>query len=314
MKIKERFSRRARAELWAQVCRNREYYLLLAPFALLFTCFFLVPIGASIVLGFTDFNMVQMPDFVGLQNYVRMFFDDSVFLVALKNTLLYALFTGPLSYVICLFFAWLVNELKPWLRTIFTFLLYIPAMSSAVFTVWAFIFSGDQYGLINSALMNLGLVREPVQWLTNPATVLWVVIGVQIWMSLGASFLSFLAGFQGIDRQQYEAAAIDGVSNRLQEFWLITLPNMGPQLLFGAVMQIGAAFAAGEVGTALLNAAGAGAVATDYAATTLITHMMEVGTVRNEMGYAFALSVFLFLLIVIFNSIIRRVLRRFTDS
>lgn len=313
MKAKERFSKAARREFWAKVRRNKEYYLLLAPFALLFACFFLIPIGASVILSFSDFNMVQFPDFVGLQNYVRMFFDDSVFLIAMKNTLLYALFTGPLSYVICLFFAWLVNELKPWLRTIFTFLLYIPAMSSAVFTVWAFIFSGDQYGLVNSFLMQLGLVREPVQWLSDPDYVLWIVIGVQLWMSLGAAFLSFLAGFQGIDRQQYEAAAIDGVSNRLQEFWLITLPNMGPQLLFGAVMQIGAAFAAGEVGAALLNAAGAGGIATDYAATTLITHMLEVGTVRNEMGYAFAISVFLFLLMLGFNAVIRRVLRRFTE-
>ena len=252
MKMRKRFSRAALGELWASVRRNKEYYFLLAPFAILFTCFFLIPIGTSVALSFSDFNMVQFPDFVGLQNYVRMFFDDSVFLIAVKNTLLYALFTGPLSYVICLFFAWLVNELTPWLRTIFTFLLYIPAMSSAVFTVWAFIFSGDQYGLVNSFLMQLGLLREPVQWLNDPDYVLWVVIGVQLWMSLGAAFLSFLAGFQGIDRQQYEAAAIDGVSNRLQEFWRITLPNMGPQLLFGAVMQIGAAFAAGEVGTALL--------------------------------------------------------------
>lgn len=313
MKMRKRFSRAALGELWASVRRNKEYYFLLAPFAILFTCFFLIPIGTSVALSFSDFNMVQFPDFVGLQNYVRMFFDDSVFLIAVKNTLLYALFTGPLSYVICLFFAWLVNELTPWLRTIFTFLLYIPAMSSAVFTVWAFIFSGDQYGLVNSFLMQLGLVREPVQWLNDPDYVLWIVIGVQLWMSLGAAFLSFLAGFQGIDRQQYEAAAIDGVSNRLQEFWRITLPNMGPQLLFGAVMQIGAAFAAGEVGTALLSAAGAGGIATDYAATTLITHMLEVGTVRNEMGYAFAISVFLFLLMIAFNAMIRRVLRRFTE-
>ncbi len=313
MKMRKRFSRAALGELWASVRRNKEYYFLLAPFAILFTCFFLIPIGTSVALSFSDFNMVQFPDFVGLQNYVRMFFDDSVFLIAVKNTLLYALFTGPLSYVICLFFAWLVNELTPWLRTIFTFLLYIPAMSSAVFTVWAFIFSGDQYGLVNSFLMQLGLLREPVQWLNDPDYVLWIVIGVQLWMSLGAAFLSFLAGFQGIDRQQYEAAAIDGVSNRLQEFWRITLPNMGPQLLFGAVMQIGAAFAAGEVGTALLSAAGAGGIATDYAATTLITHMLEVGTVRNEMGYAFAISVFLFLLMIAFNAIIRRVLRRFTE-
>lgn len=296
----------------ARVVRGRSYYAMLAPFAVMFTAFVLAPIAASVVMSFTDFNLVQTPDFVGLQNYIRMFFDDSVFLIAFKNTMLFALFTGPVSYVICLFFAWLVNELRPGLRTIFTFLLYIPAMSSAVYTVWAFIFSGDQYGLVNSVLMNLGIAKEPVQWLSDPDLVIWVVIGVQLWMSLSTAFLSFLAGFQGIDRQQYEAAAIDGVSNRLQEFWLITIPNMGPQLLFGAVMQIGASFAAGEVGTALLTAAGSGTVATDYAATTLVTHMLEMGTTRNEMGYAFAIAVFLFLMMTLFNSVIRRVLKHFT--
>ncbi|WP_418718764.1 carbohydrate ABC transporter permease [Candidatus Allofournierella merdipullorum] len=298
--------------LWTRIVRGRCYYAMLAPFAVMFTAFVLAPIAASVVMSFTDFNLVQTPDFVGLQNYIRMFFDDSVFLIAFKNTMLFALFTGPVSYVVCLFFAWLVNELRPGLRTVFTFLLYIPAMSSAVYTVWAFIFSGDQYGLVNSVLMNLGLAKEPIQWLSDPDLVIWVVIGVQLWMSLSTAFLSFLAGFQGIDRQQYEAAAIDGVSNRLQEFWLITIPNMGPQLLFGAVMQIGASFAAGEVGTALLTAAGSGTVATDYAATTLVTHMLEMGTTRNEMGYAFAIAVFLFLMMTLFNSVIRRVLKHFT--
>lgn len=298
--------------LWARIARNRCYYAMLAPFAVMFTAFVLAPIAASVAMSFTDFNLVQTPDFVGLQNYIRMFFDDSVFLIAFKNTMLFALFTGPVSYAVCLFFAWLVNELRPGLRTVFTFLLYIPAMSSAVYTVWAFIFSGDQYGLVNSVLMDLGLAKEPIQWLSDPDLVIWVVIGVQLWMSLSTAFLSFLAGFQGIDRQQYEAAAIDGVTNRLQEFWLITIPNMGPQLLFGAVMQIGASFAAGEVGTALLTAAGGGTVATDYAATTLVTHMLEMGTTRNEMGYAFAIAVFLFLMMTVFNSIIRRVLKRFT--
>lgn len=298
--------------LWARIARNRCYYAMLAPFAVMFTAFVLAPIAASVAMSFTDFNLVQTPDFVGLQNYIRMFFDDSVFLIAFKNTMLFALFTGPVSYAVCLFFAWLVNELRPGLRTIFTFLLYIPAMSSAVYTVWAFIFSGDQYGLVNSVLMDLGFAKEPIQWLSDPDLVIWVVIGVQLWMSLSTAFLSFLAGFQGIDRQQYEAAAIDGVTNRLQEFWLITIPNMGPQLLFGAVMQIGASFAAGEVGTALLTAAGGGTVATDYAATTLVTHMLEMGTTCNEMGYAFAIAVFLFLMMTVFNSVIRRVLKRFT--
>lgn len=293
---------------------TRNSYLMMLPFGLLFSCFILIPVLASIVLSFTDFNMVQFPSFIGLDNYLRMFMDDSVFLISLKNTIIFAILTGPLSYVMCLFFAWLVNELNDRLRTIFTFFLYIPSMSSALYVVWAFIFSGDQYGLLNSIIMDLGLMKEPQQWLTDPKYIMGAIIVVQLWLSLGTSFLSFIAGFKGVDRQQYEAAAVDGVTNRLQELWLITLPNMGPQLLFGAVMQIGASFAAGSVGMALIQAAGAGAagISTDYAASTLVTHMADMGTVRNEMGYACAIAVFLFIMMIVFNNVIRKALCKFT--
>jgi multiple sugar transport system permease protein len=293
----------------------RVYYLMMAPFGVLFVIFVLVPVISSIALSLSDFNMAQWPRFSGLDNFLRMFMDDSVFMIALKNTMIFALFTGPVSYFLCLIFAWLVNELGNKLRTLFTFLLYIPSMSGAVYVIWAYIFSGDQYGLLNSFLMNFGWIKEPSQWLTDPKTIMVVVIVVQLWLSLGTAFLSFIAGFKGIDPQQYEAGAIDGISNRLQELWHITLPNMGPQLLFGAVMQIGASFAAGAVGTELLKAAGAGeeGIATDYAASTMTTYMAELGTTRYEMGYACAIAVFLFVMMVVFNGVIRKALRRFVD-
>lgn len=299
----------------ALIKRNRSYYLMLLPFGILFFCFILLPILASVVLSFTNFNMVQKPGFVGFDNYVRMFFDDSGFTVSLKNTIVFALFTGPLSYFICLIFAWLVNEFRPAARSVFTFLLYVPSMSTAVYTVWAFIFSGDQYGLLNSIFMSTGFMKEPIQWLTDTRYIMGAIIVVQLWMSLGTSFLSFIAGFQGIDRAQYEAAAIDGISNRLQELVYITLPNMGPQLLFGAVMQIGASFAAGSVGQQLLQAAGAsiGGVSTDYAASTLVTHMSDMGSVRNEMGYACAIAVLLFLMMLLFNSLVQKVLKKYSE-
>ena len=295
--------------------RNRSYYLMLLPFGILFFCFILLPILASVALSFTNFNMVQKPGFVGFDNYVRMFFDDSGFTISLKNTIVFALFTGPLSYFICLIFAWLVNEFRPAARSVFTFLLYVPSMSTAVYTVWAFIFSGDQYGLLNSIFMSTGLMKEPIQWLTDTRYIIGAIIVVQLWMSLGTSFLSFIAGFQGIDRVQYEAAAIDGISNRLQELIYITLPNMGPQLLFGAVMQIGASFAAGSVGQQLLQAAGAsiGGVSTDYAAPTLVTHMNDMASVRNEMGYACAIAVLLFLMMLLFNSLVQKVLKKYGE-
>ncbi len=288
------------------------YYLMLLPFGLLFFFFILLPILASVVLSFTDFNLVQMPRFTGLDNYIRMFFDDSVFTISLNNTIVFALLTGPLSYFICLLFAWLVNEFRPGIRSVFTFMLYVPSLSTAVYTVWAFIFSGDQYGLLNSFLMSMGFLNEPIQWLTDSKYIMGCIIVVQLWMSLGTSFLSFIAGFQGIDHGQYEAGALDGISGRLQELIYITLPNMKPQLLFGAVMQIGASFAAGAVGQALLNAAGATAngVSTQYAASTLITHMNDMASVRNEMGYACAIAVLLFLMMLGFNALVQKILRR----
>lgn len=288
------------------------YYLMLLPFGLLFFFFILLPILASVVLSFTDFNLVQTPRFTGLDNYIRMFFDDSVFTISLNNTIVFALLTGPLSYFICLLFAWLVNEFRPGIRSVFTFMLYVPSLSTAVYTVWAFIFSGDQYGLLNSFLMSMGFLNEPVQWLTDSKYIMGCIIVVQLWMSLGTSFLSFIAGFQGIDHGQYEAGALDGISGRLQELIYITLPNMKPQLLFGAVMQIGASFAAGAVGQALLNAAGATAngVSTQYAASTLITHMNDMASVRNEMGYACAIAVLLFLMMLGFNALVQKILHR----
>lgn len=288
------------------------YYLMLLPFGLLFFFFILLPILASVVLSFTDFNLVQTPRFTGLDNYIRMFFDDSVFTISLNNTIVFALLTGPLSYFICLLFAWLVNEFRPGIRSVFTFMLYVPSLSTAVYTVWAFIFSGDQYGLLNSFLMSMGFLNEPIQWLTDSKYIMGCIIVVRLWMSLGTSFLSFIAGFQGIDHGQYEAGALDGISGRLQELIYITLPNMKPQLLFGAVMQIGASFAAGAVGQALLNAAGATAngVSTQYAASTLITHMNDMASVRNEMGYACAIAVLLFLMMLGFNALVQKILRR----
>lgn len=288
------------------------YYLMLLPFGLLFFFFILLPILASVVLSFTDFNLVQTPRFTGLDNYIRMFFDDSVFTISLNNTIVFALLTGPLSYFICLLFAWLVNEFRPGIRSVFTFMLYVPSLSTAVYTVWAFIFSGDQYGLLNSFLMSMGFLNEPIQWLTDSKYIMGCIIVVQLWMSLGTSFLSFIAGFQGIDHGQYEAGALDGISGRLQELIYITLPNMKPQLLFGAVMQIGASFAAGAVGQALLNAAGATAngVSTQYAASTLITHMNDMASVRNEMGYACAIAVLLLLMMLGFNALVQKILRR----
>lgn len=285
--------------------RNWQNYALMAPFLILFALFTLIPIVYSVVISFTNFNIFTPPTFVGWDNYLRMFFDDDVFIIAIRNTLIFALITGPVSYVLCFVFAWLINELRPKVRAVVTLIFYAPVLSGTAFTVWSFIFSSDAYGLLNGLLMNLGILREPVGWLTDPAYILFVVIFVQLWMSLGTGFLSFIAGLQGVDRTLYEAGLVDGVHNRFQELWYITLPVMKPQLLFGAVMQIVSSFSVADVSVRL-----AGFPSTQYAAETLVTHIMDYGTVRFEMGYACALACFLFALMYLANKLVTFALGR----
>ena len=296
---------RQRKRLGREIAKNRDKYLLLAPFFLLFTVFTLIPVLISIPISFTEFNMVQMPHWVGWDNFARLFVDDDVFLIAVKNTIIFAFLTGPISYFACLFFAWLINDLSRGLRTVMTFVFYAPSLCGNVYFIWQFIFSGDSYGLINGLLMKLGVINDPILWLKSTSTALTVVIIVQLWLSLGAGFLSFIAGLQGIDTSLYEAGAIDGIRNRFQELLYITLPSMGPQLLFGAVMHIGSSFAAGGVAVALT-----GFPSTENVTTTIVTHAMDYGTIRYEMGYAAAISLVLFVVMILTNAFIRTILKK----
>ncbi|MBP5295139.1 MAG: sugar ABC transporter permease, partial [Lachnospiraceae bacterium] len=218
---------------------------LLTPFTVLFLVFTILPILAAVVLSFTYFNMVETPTFIGFENYIRLFFDDDVFLIALRNTAIFALITGPLSYILSFLIAWLINEFPRGIRTILTLIFYLPSLAGNVYFVWTYIFSGDSNGFLNSILLRLGAIFGPVQWLTDTKYMVPVVIVVILWLSLGTGFLAFVAGLQMLNRELYESAAIDGISNHFQELWYVTLPQMGPQLLFGAVMQISTSFAIG---------------------------------------------------------------------
>ena len=286
---------------------NRTNYLMILPFMVVFMLFTVIPVVTAIILSFTDFDMLSVPKFTGWDNYIRLFLDDEVFLIAVKNTLIFSVLTGPLSYFLCLIFAWLVNMFKPKVRAFLTFVFYAPSISGNVYVIWNYIFSGDSYGLVNSFLMNLGFIKEPVQWFTNTKYMLPLCIMVSLWLSLGTSFLTFIAGFQGIDTSLYEAGALDGIKSRVQELIYITLPSMGPQLLFGAVMQISASFSAGAVCETL-----AGFPSTDYAAHTVVTHIKDYGTLRYEMGYACAIATILTLSMVFTNHIIRKILKKHT--
>lgn len=290
-----------------QIKKNRECYFMLAPFMIFFLIFTVIPVVMSFPISFTDFDVISYPEFIGLSNFYTLFLSDKVFLQSIKVTLIFACFTGPVSYVMCFLLAWLINELPQKLKTIFTLIFYIPSMAG-VYTVWKIIFSGDSYGYLNSVLMDIGIITQPVQWLTDSRYILGVTIAVQLWISLGAGFLALRAGFQNIDRSQYEAGAIEGIKNRWQELVYITIPSMGPQLLFAAVMQIVGSFTAGTVAQNIV-----GFPSTDYKAHTIMTHAYDYGWVRFEMGYASAICMVLFVLMYIINRIINKILNKYLD-
>ncbi|MBR3630182.1 MAG: sugar ABC transporter permease [Oscillospiraceae bacterium] len=293
--------------LWLRIKQSKECYLMMAPFMLIFLVFTIIPVVMSLPMGFTDFDMVQLPKFVGLSNYTTLFLNDTIFVQSIRVTLVFAIFTGPLSYALCFLLAWLINELHPRLKTIFTLIFYAPSMAN-VYIAWQLIFSGDTYGYLNSLLLNLGLITSPIQWLTDANYILGAVIVVQLWISLGAGFLALRAGFQNIDRSMYEAGAIEGIRNRWQELIYITIPSMGPQLMFAAVMQIVGSFTAGTVAQTLV-----GFPSTDYKAHTIMTHAYDYGWVRYEMGYASAICMILFVVMLLCNKLISRLLSKFMD-
>lgn len=287
---------------------HKEKYLLILPFAIIFTVFNLLPVVVAMGLSFTSFNMLEAPNFVGLINYVELLAKDQVFLIAVKNTLLLAFITGPISYLMCFVFAWLINELPPKPRAVLTLIFYAPSISGNVYLIWKLIFSSDMYGFANAWLIRWGIIDAPILWFENAKYVLPILIIVQLWLSLGVSFLAFIAGLQTVDRALYEAGEVDGIKNRWQELWYITLPSMKPQLMFGAVMQITSSLSVSAISIEL-----AGFPSVDYAGHTILTHLHDFGNIRFEMGYASAIATVLFFIMLIANILVQKLLRRVGD-
>ena len=292
-------------KLGYQIKRNKASYLMMAPYFILFFLFTVLPVVISIGLSFTYFNMLEAPTFVGWKNYIKLFLEDDIFLISLKNTLIFAVITGPVSYILCLLFAWIINEFKGKVRAFLTLIFYAPSICGNAYMVWNLILTGDRYGYLNGILLKFGFIDEAILWMKTEKYVLPVLIVVQLWLSLGTGFLSFIAGLQTVDKSLYEAAALDGIKNRWQELWYIILPSMKPQLMFGAVMQITQSFAVADISIQL-----AGNPSVNYAGATVVTHLLDYGSTRFEMGYASAIATVLFLLMIGTNKLVQRILRR----
>lgn len=285
--------------------QNWVAYLMVAPYMLIFTLFTVVPVVLSVFISFTDFNMLEFPNIVWLKNYVTLFFDDDIFLIAIKNTFIFAVIVGPASYLMSFLVAWFINELPPKIRAVVTLVFYAPSISGQVYLIWSVLFSSDSYGWANGLLMNLGIIDEEINFFKTEKYVMPLCIVVALWTSLGTSFLSFIAGLQGIDHSLFEAGAVDGVRNRWQELYYITLPSMKPQLMFGAVMAITGSFGFGGIVDAL-----AGFPSVNYCAHTIMHHLNDYGGQRYEIGYSSAIAVILFLLMVGANMLVKRIISR----
>ncbi|MCR5352705.1 MAG: sugar ABC transporter permease [Clostridiales bacterium] len=288
-----------------EMSRNKIGYLMVAPYYIVFLIFTVVPVFASLFLSLTQFNMLEPPVFIGVDNYIRLLLDDDIFLLACSNTLIFATMTGPVSYLLCLMFAWFINELTPKIRAFVTLIFYAPSISGQVYLIWQTLFSSDQYGWINGTLMKLGITAGPILWFQDKRYIMTLVIVVALWTSLGTSFLSFIAGFQVVDKSLYEAAAVDGIKNRWQELWYVTLPVMKNQMMFAAIMSITSSFGFGAIVTALC-----GFPSVDYAAHTIMHHLEDYGGQRWEVGYASAIATILFAIMIGCNLLVNKILSK----
>jgi len=291
--------------IWKEMKRNKVGYAMIAPFMIVFTLFTVVPVALSIYYSFTDFNLLETAQWMGLENYIRLFLDDDIFLICVKNTFMFAVVVGPASYLISFLVAWFINELSPIVRSIVTLIFYAPSIAGQVYLIWGTLFSSDSYGWVNATLLNMGMISEPIAFFEDEDYVMPLCIVVSLWTSLGTAFLSFIAGLQGIDHSLYEAGAVDGVKNRWQELWYITLPTMRPQLMFGAIMAITNSFGFGGIVTALC-----GFPSVNYCAHTIMHHLEDYGGQRFEIGYSSTIAVVLFVIMIGANMLVKKVLSK----
>jgi len=276
-----------------------------APFLILFFVFTVIPVFIAMALSFTRYDIVRPAQFVGLENYLALFLEDSIFLTAFKNTMLFAVIYAPLSMLVTMGGAWLINDYTPRVRTVLTFIFYAPNLTGGMMAIWALLLSGDSYGILNQALMSLGLITTPIQWLTDTQYFFTILMVVSLWSCLGSGFLTFVAAFRGIDPALYEAAAMDGIKNRVQELWYITLPTLKPQLLYQALGSITGGFSVGALSATLF-----GNPSPQYAAHTIVLHMQDYIGTRMEYGTGCAIAVILFILQVGGNKLFGKFVRR----
>ena len=280
----------------------------LMPYVILFMIFIVIPVIAAIALSFTNYDAIQRPEFVGFLNYINLLTQDEIFMqYVLPNTCVFAFIVGPVGYVLSFLLAWMLAQVSKVPRTILALLIYSPSLTSgvAMSVVWKIIFASDQMGYANYFLMELGITTDPILFTTDANFLLPIMIIVSLWSSMGVGFLAILAGILNINPEYYEAAMIDGMRNRFQEIFYITIPQMKPQMMFAAVMAVVNTFSVGAIGVQL-----SGSNPTPgYAGQWIVNHIEDYGFLRYEMGYASTVSLVLLIFIYSISKVAGKVFK-----
>lgn len=254
-----------------------------------FAIFILYPVFRALMISCTNWDGFQTSEWVGLKNYISLFSDES-FMISLKNTLLYTLVTVPLSIVAGILMALLMNVKIPGIK-IFRTIYFLPQVTSmiAIGLVWSLILAN--YGPLNQFLMNFGL-QNPPKWISSSAWALISVEIVSIWRSMGYNAIILLAGLQGVSKDLYEAAELDG-ANRLQCFFKITVPMLSPTIFFCTVTQMITSFKVFDIIMSMTQG-GPG-----RATNVLAYFIYNKSFVDYRFGYASAAAFILFFIIMI---------------
>lgn len=288
--------RPARPRLTAQSRREAIlFYLCISPWIIGFLLFTLVPMVASFVVSFTQWNIIQPPVWVGLQNYIKIFTDDPDFIQALKVTAFYAVFSIPIRLATALFLAVLLNEATrgvSFFRTAFYMPTIVASVAAAVLWQWIL---NPVYGPVNGFLSLFGI--QGPRWFSDPTWVPWGLIIMSTW-GVGGEMLIFLAGLKGIPGHLYEAAQLDG-AGRLQRFVNVTLPMLSPTIFFNLVMSVIGSFQTFD-SAYVISTARAGTLGGPLKSTLFyMIYLYSKGFSSQQMGYAAALAWILFLIILV---------------
>ncbi len=293
---------RRRRSVWREMRKQWSAYLFLAPVLILFAVFTIFSVGYAFYLSFHQWNILEpVKPYVGLANYERLL-QDGQFGRAIVNTLVYTAASVPLTMGFGLLIALLLNtkiRARGFLRTLFYLPVITPLVIAAI--VWKWVYNGD-YGLLNYYLLQLGLIAEPLRWLSDPALAMPAVIITTVWKGVGFAMVVYLAGLQSIPEDYYDAAKIDGADGgrRLKD---ITLPLLTPTTLFLAVISVLGAL---QVFTEIYIMTSGGPL---RSTTTIVYHIYTTAFRNFDMGYAAAMAFGLFAMMFVFTLVQLRAMR-----